>query len=73
MKTSDGVHYFLVQGMMIIPHDSIKPAGLVLRELPNLSESSLAGGFREVPGLSEIPPMGGNSVFALLVNHFLSE
>ncbi len=32
--------------MMMIPitlHDSIKPAGLVRRELPNLSESSLAG------------------------------
>ncbi len=25
-------------------HDSIKPAGLVHRELPNFSESSLAGG-----------------------------
>ncbi len=25
-------------------HDSIQPAGLVRRELPNLSESTLAGG-----------------------------
>ncbi len=29
-------------------HDSIKPAGLVRRELPNLSESSLAGGLWEL-------------------------
>ncbi len=30
--------------------DSIKPTGLVCREEPNLSESSLAGGLRTVRG-----------------------